>query len=64
MNEVGYAELAVVAALLLIVWQPVLLSRAERKASQMHDLLCEIALGNVESKVVGDDITFRTIKGD
>lgn len=64
MNEVGYAELAVVAALLLIAWQHVLLSRAKRKTDQMHDLICEIALGNVEPKVVGDDITFRIIKGD
>jgi ABC-type cobalamin transport system permease subunit len=64
MNEVEYAELAVVAALLYIVWQHVLLSRAERKVCEMHNLLCGIALGSVESKVVGDDITFRTIKGD
>lgn len=64
MNEIEYAGLAIVAALLFIVWQHVLLSRVERKASQMHDLICEIALGNVESKVVGDDIMFRTIKGD
>ena len=64
MNEVGYAGLAIVAALLFIVWQHVLLTKAGRKADQMHNLICDIALGNVETKVIGQDIKFRKIKGD
>jgi len=64
-SSVEVTGLSIVAALVFIIVQHVALSRSERQCDKLHSLIVKIALGEVESKVDGQDIMFRkTQTGD
>jgi len=61
-SSVEIAGLSIVAALVFIIVQHVLIRRRDDQIDRMHDTIVGITLGEIETKVDGDDILIRKVR--